>query len=69
MSADNFILVRKHPDGGYVNVMGFASDPTDTDLGYEGERTATLGDAAMLAARTYCEYGYSIEDATEGNRP
>jgi len=29
MSADNYYMIRKHPNGKYVALMGFASDPTE----------------------------------------
>lgn len=31
MSSDDFYVVRKHPDGGFTYVMGFASHDIDDD--------------------------------------
>lgn len=62
MSADNYYVIRKHPDGGFAALMGFASDDRepviDTDRTYK--TFETVGQAVMWASDEYSEYGVSI---------
>ena len=62
MSADNYYVVRLHPQGGYTYVMGFASDDDDASLEVteRSPRFASLDEAVTAVAREYAEYGWSI---------
>jgi hypothetical protein len=65
MSSDNFYVVRKHPDGGYTYVMGFASHDVEKDgsfkydlpVGKGSTRYTTFDDALNSALEDYSEYG------------
>lgn len=64
MSADNYLLIRKHPNGGYAVVMGFASDEYAPEVPLNHPSYPTL-DAALIAAyheeqEEVVEYGISI---------
>jgi hypothetical protein len=53
VSADNYYIVKKHPEGGFTYVMGFDSDDDpDLSVGDHDPRFATL-DAALLAVRPW----------------
>lgn len=62
MSADNYYIIRKHPDGGFAALMGFASDDRmpviDTDRAYK--TFETVDQAVMWASDEYSEYGVSV---------
>lgn len=72
MSADNFMVIRRHPNGGYAAVMGFMS--VDYEDGYPEATTRdtsfpTVAEAEAYADSSYCEYGTSIHpECTEGLR-
>lgn len=62
MSADNYYVIRKHPDGGFVALMGFMSNdempvinPAKTYRTYE-----TADEATAWADGEYSEYGVSV---------
>ena len=69
MSADNYYLVRRHPDGGFVALMGFASD--DEEPTVEPGRNylvyGTADEALCSVLDEYAEYGHSIH--SECNLP
>jgi hypothetical protein len=60
MSADNFYLIRVHPDGGFAAVMGFASENDMPEATSNLERFIELEDALVWAADEYTEYGVDI---------
>ena len=66
MSADNFYIVRRHPDGGYAAVMGFASDLDEhgneviPEVSQRHPRFPTMFDALEWANNEYAEYGVSV---------
>lgn len=61
MIADNYHVVRKHPDGGYTYVQGFASDD-DPDLSVSDRdpRFDMFDDALNAAVADYSEYGTTV---------
>lgn len=62
MSADNYYLIRKAPDGKFVAVMGFASDPDEPKIDPEREYPTFDHplDALMWAQEQSAEYGVSL---------
>ena len=63
MSADNFYVIRKHPQGGYAAVMGFASDESEESPEVRSnhhQSFATVSDALDYASGEYSEYGVSV---------
>lgn len=67
MSADNFITIRKHPDGGYTPVMGFASYDPDEFEDYpavdprQNKAYPTIAMAILVAEQEdIVEYGISV---------
>lgn len=65
MSADNYLLIRRHPRGGYAIVTGFASDQYARQARYGDAEYATLSSAVIAAQRIMdeevYEYGMQIE--------
>ena len=63
MSADNYYVVKRHPNAGFTYVMGFASvnEPARKARLFDPQFD-TLEDAVKAAARENAEYGYSIDD-------
>lgn len=65
MSSDNYFVVRKHPEGGYTYVMGFESDPLNTEnnifVDIKVKDTDPIftdyEDALNAALSDYSEYG------------
>jgi hypothetical protein len=62
LSADNYYVVRIHPQGGYTYVMGFASDPVaaDPEVSDRAPIFASLDEAVHAVSGEYAEYGWSI---------
>lgn len=64
MSADNYYVVRKHPEGGFTYLMGFASNGEDPELddprGYKLPRFASMELAWQAATAEGSEYGVDI---------
>lgn len=60
MSADNYYLIRKHPSGGYIAVMGFASDENTPEVDPAQGSFATVQEAIDSVALEYAEYGIRI---------
>jgi hypothetical protein len=62
MSADNYYLVRKHPSGGFVPLMGFASvnEAASIDPNREYEVFDTPEAALASVITEYAEYGHRI---------
>lgn len=74
MSADNYYIIRKHPNGGYTPVMGFASDQyTDThwcgEVHPQADKHHTQYDTPTAALKSviheYAEYGHEIHPECE----
>lgn len=66
MSADNYMVVRKHPEGGYTYVMAFASDDEpDIDVKSNSPRYASLNAALIAALQEYSEYGVEVHPECE----
>lgn len=65
MSSDNFYVVRKHADGGFTYVMGFASHDINEDGTFNlnippsknNKQYKTFDDALNTALEDYSEYG------------
>ncbi|MFS0885340.1 hypothetical protein [Aeromicrobium sp. 179-A 4D2 NHS] len=62
MSADNYYLIRKHPDGGFVAVMGFMSNEQTPEIDPQKayRKFDTPDDAIWWADNEYSEYGVSV---------
>jgi hypothetical protein len=62
MSADNYYLIRKHPDGGFVALMGFMSDEDEPQVDPKREYDIYTSPVHALDAvsREYTEYGTQI---------
>ena len=60
MSADNFYLIRKHPNGGFAAIMGFASDETELIATKKHKQFDSLQLAHLYAYSEYSEYGVHI---------
>ena len=61
MSADNYYIIRKHPDGGFAAVMGFASDDGTPDAERRHQSFNTVEEALIYAGEDgYTEYGISV---------
>ena len=73
MSADNYYVVRKHPEGGYTYVMGFASDSIHEHaipvkrgrFGWD-QSWPTVEEALHAAIGDYSEYGVSVHPECGG---
>lgn len=65
MSSDNFYVVRKHPEGGFTYIMGFASNDVEKDGSFRYDlpirsgavKYKTFDDALNAALEDYSEYG------------
>lgn len=65
MSSDNFYVVRKHTDGGFTYVVGFASHDVDEDgafnldlpINQNSKQYKTFDEALTAALEDYSEYG------------
>jgi hypothetical protein len=62
MSSDDFYLIRKHPNGGFAAVHGFASDKNKNELEATTKHLQfkTKNDALNYGLNKYPEYGVSI---------
>lgn len=61
MSADNFYIIRNHPDGGFTPVHGFASDDELPAVNPERHKSfPTLDKAIDSVSDEYTEYGVRI---------
>ena len=64
MSADNYLYVTTHPNGGYGLAMGFDSDEKAPVVNEQSEEFGTLEGAIKAAheetSREYYEYGVRI---------
>lgn len=72
MSADNYYVVRLHPEGGFTYVMGFASSDEDQyDIPVRENRFGwnmsflSVKDAFKAANEDYSEYGVSVHPECE----
>lgn len=65
MSADNYMIIDKHPLGGYGAEMGFASDEDQAVVTEKSLRFDTLQEARKYAESQWLEYGYSVEDGLQ----
>lgn len=66
MSADNYYIVRKHPEGGYTYVMAFESDDNpDIDVKPNSPRYDSLSAALNAALMEYSEYGIAVHPECE----
>ena len=58
MSADNYYVIRKHPDGGFAAVMGFSSDDETPVVRPQRHISfPTVEEAMDSVAHEYAEYG------------
>lgn len=62
MSADNYFLIRVHPNGGFAAVMGFASDENVPEARPDHEQYSTIEAALFAADDEYSEYGVSVHE-------
>lgn len=68
MSADNYHVIRLHPDGGYTYVMGFASDDGPYPAATTNHTPYTTLECAITAAcLEYTEYGVTIHPECTGD--
>lgn len=67
MSADNYYLIRRHPDGGYTPVMGFASSEDIRPATSDDPSYPTVQEAMMSVADEYTEYGIDVEAGLENS--
>ncbi len=62
MSADNYVVISRGPDGKFRGYMGFASDEvSDEDLIKAGNHifeADTVMDAVSAVSQEYLEYGW-----------
>jgi len=71
VSSDNYYLIRKHPDGGYLVTCEFVSEESPLTTAevlawHTGhERYATLAEAQEYAYGEYSEYGVSYDFPVE----
>ena len=68
MSSDNYYVVRRHAEGGYVIVEGFASDSgfsADLEIEEGLPRIASLAEARSVATTMYAEYPAIIHPECE----
>jgi hypothetical protein len=69
MSADNFYIVRRHSDGGFTPVHGFASD--DETPKVNPERNAsfpTIDSAIESVIDEYTEYGIRVHPECKSSK-
>lgn len=61
MSADNYYIIRKHPEGGYTPVQGFASDDELPSVIPERHRSfPSIDEAIEFVIDDYTEYGIRV---------
>lgn len=68
MSVDNYYVVRRHPEGGYVILQGFESDNGfNVDLEVENDlpRFDTLSEARSVATSMFAEYDALVHPECE----
>lgn len=65
VSADNYYVIRKHPDGGYAAVMGFESDPQMPRARKGDKAYPTVDEALTYACSQYSEYGVEVHPECE----
>jgi hypothetical protein len=76
MSSDNFYVVRKHPEGGYTYITGFASFDINKDGSFKYDlpvnnnnvKYKTFDDALNAALEDYSEYGVFTHPECEDNQ-
>jgi hypothetical protein len=76
MSSDNFYVVRKHTEGGFTYVMGFASQDVDEDgtfnldlpVNKNNKQYKTFDEALTAALEDYSEYGVVTHPECEDNQ-
>lgn len=61
MSADNYGIVHRTPDGKFGLSMGFASDDTPTTLDRPYVTADTFEEITQIASEEYFEYGWSYD--------
>jgi hypothetical protein len=64
MSADNYLLVRRHPDGGFGVTMGFASNDEEPEVDAFSTRYDSVTEALFAAHKQeqedVIEYGTRV---------
>lgn len=61
MSADNFYIIRKHPEGGFTPVHGFASDDELPAVNPERNKPfPSIDEAIESVVDEYTEYGIRV---------
>jgi len=76
MSSDNFYVVRKHINGGFTYVMGFASHDINEDgsfnlnipLNKNNKQYKTFDEALTAALEDYSEYGVITHPECKDNQ-
>lgn len=69
MSADNYYVVRLHPEGGYTYVMGFDSDPEpNLEVRVGDPQYLTLEEAMDAVSKEYAEYGWYLHEELQQAR-
>lgn len=67
MSADNYYLIRKHPDGGFAAVMGFASDDRTPQAHRLHPRFNSVDAAVKYAMRDWTKCRVDIHPECEAS--
>lgn len=67
MSADNYFIIRKHPDGGYACLMGFMSDESIPNVYPMDAQYGSVEAALAVAFSDYAEYGVRIHPECDGD--
>lgn len=67
MSADDYAVVKRHPQGGYAVVTCFASDDVpDESVNEKTPRFTDVLDALVFATNLQTEYGVMLADNIGG---
>lgn len=65
MSADNYYLIRNHPDGGYAAIMEFASSDEIGEVKLKDPSYPTVDQAILSVINEYAEYGIEVHPECE----
>lgn len=61
MSADDYALIKRHPEGGFTVLRGFASDDEEPALRPNAPRFADILDALQAGINMGTEYGVQVD--------
>lgn len=69
MSADNYGIIHKSPNGYGISQFFASAESEENDLSHPYHETQTLGEMIAFANTAYFEYGYSVMDDIFGDTP